>query len=291
MVGVLLDWARRELAATSVADARDAEILLAHFSGMTRAAVLARPERVLDPDPALGFLAAIGRRATGEPVAYLTGTREFYSLPLGVSPAVLVPRPETEILVEASLRFLAGQVPDARSRRADLPKSTVLDLGTGSGAIALALKSQRPDLDVTATDKDRAALDVARDNATALGIEVRFVESDWFSGFSDERFELIVANPPYVPSNDPHFAGPLRHEPRSALDGGADGLDAIREILGQAPTRLAPGAHLLLEHGYDQRAAVADLARVHGFEVVEVIDDLAGLARAIVLRCRRNDRS
>jgi release factor glutamine methyltransferase len=197
--------------------------------------------------------------------------QEFFSLPLRVSPAVLIPRPETEMLVEEALALC----PRGERR-------SVLDLATGSGAIACALKSERPESDVTASDVSSAALAVARANAQRLGLEVRFVESSWLAAFAGERFDLIVCNPPYVASNDRAFAA-LQFEPRLALDGGADGLDALRAVLGSAREHLTRGGSLLLEHGNDQRESLVELARESGWRLVAARPDLAGHARVLVL--------
>lgn len=249
----------------------DAEILLAHACGITRAKVLAHPEVELTSRQRASFDAAIARRATGEPLAYITGVREFHALELAVSRQVLVPRPETELLVETALALLEGR------------HARVVDLGTGSGAIALALKESRPDLDLTAVDRDRAALEVARTNASALGLDVQLVLSNWFQSLAGRRFDLVVCNPPYVPSADAHFAGTLRHEPRPALDGGPDGLDAYRAVLDHAGDHLADGGSIVFEHGYDQRQALATLARERRFRVAGMHEDLAGHPRVLVL--------
>jgi len=271
-IAELAAWAAAELAATSETPKLDAELLLAAATGASRAAVIAHPERSVAAEQAARFEDAVRRRARGEPLAYIVGTREFYSLPLRVSAGVLVPRAATEVLVEEALGRIA---PGARA--------SVLDLGTGSGAVALAIKRERPGLRVTAVDCDPAALAVARENAALLKLELRLLESDWFAGLEGERFDLIVGNPPYIPSADPHFDGPLRFESRRALDGGADGLAALRAILAGAPAHLNAGALLLLEHGYDQREAVIALAVTAGFEVRALRDDLAGQPRAVVL--------
>lgn len=268
----LLALAEAELAAVSETPRLDAELLLAECAGITRAAVIACPERVLDADQTARLEAAVARRQAGEPLAYILGRKEFYSLMLAVTPDVLVPRPETELLVEAAL----GRIAAGRCR--------VLDLGTGSGAIALALKHERPDLAIVAVDASAAALDLARANAATLGLEIDFRLSDWFSSLSGESFDLIVGNPPYVPTEDPHFERGLAHEPRAALDGGADGLDACRAILGDAGRFLARGGQLILEHGHDQRAALVALAAAHGFELAAAIDDLAGTPRVACFR-------
>ncbi|HEX6994223.1 MAG TPA: peptide chain release factor N(5)-glutamine methyltransferase [Gammaproteobacteria bacterium] len=249
----------------------DAELLVAHAVPAARSAVIAFPERLLAADAARRLAALVARRAAGEPLAYLVGRKEFRSLDLVVGPAVLVPRPETEHLVEAALARLDGVASPA-----------VLDLGTGSGAIALAIKAERPDAQVVAVDASAAALDVARANGACLGLDVDWRRSDWFSAVRDLTFDAIVCNPPYVASGDPHLAE-LVHEPRAALDGGPDGLDAIRAVLHDAPARLRHGGVLLVEHGSDQQTDVAGLAAAAGFDVVERGRDLAGRDRYVVL--------
>ncbi|MBN1240971.1 MAG: peptide chain release factor N(5)-glutamine methyltransferase [Gammaproteobacteria bacterium] len=286
----------------------DAELLLAAAAGVPRSAVIAFPERELDAAALKALDALVARRAEGEPLAYLLGSREFFALTLDVGPAVLVPRPETEHLVEEALARLpppaagsrgATRVAQAATRAVarDAARGAadgaslenrrgpaVLDLGTGSGALALAVKQQRPDAAVTGADSSLAALAVARANAAKLGLDVLWVESSWFDALGGRRYDAILCNPPYVRSGDPHFDGPLRFEPRAALDGGPDGLDAIREILAAAPRHLEPRGLLLLEHGYDQQAAVAALASEMGFERLAAGRDLAGRERYVVLR-------
>jgi release factor glutamine methyltransferase len=253
----------------------DAEVLLAASTGVSRSRVAAFPEQEVVAASRHSFERVIRARADGVPVAYLTGYKEFYSLGLEVTPAVLIPRPETELLVEQALRRL----PEGESTR-------VLDLGTGSGAIALALKQERPGARVTAVDVSAAALEVARANARRLELDVEWRRSNWFDALeASERFELIAANPPYVESNDAALAGPLRHEPRRALDGGADGLAALRHIVGAAARHLAPGGWLLVEHGAMQRRALLELAaRTATFAHVEGYADLAGHDRVLALR-------
>jgi release factor glutamine methyltransferase len=208
------------------------------------------------------------RRIAGEPVAYLTGRREFWSLDLELTPDVLVPRPETELVVERALEALSGRASPA-----------VLDLGTGSGAIALAIAHERPDADVTATDTSRAALAVAADNARRLGIgNLRMLEGSWFEPVGGRRFEVVAANPPYVAAGDPALAA-LAHEPLAALVAGADGLEALAAIARAAPAHLQPGGRLVLEHGTRQGAAVRALLEGAGFVDVATRRDLAGHER------------
>jgi release factor glutamine methyltransferase len=266
----LVAWAENRIAAVTDCSRLEAELLLAESAGLGRAALMAHPETEIAREQATRLEAAVERRCQGEPMAYILGRKEFYSLPFKVERGVLVPRPETETLVEAAVE---------RSTR---PGSRVLDLGTGSGAIALTLKHARPDCEVTAVDVDRDALAIAIANGARLGLEVRWLESNWFAALVGEEFDLIVSNPPYVASADPHFESGLAHEPRIALDGGADGLDAYRQILGRAAEFLAPRGVLLFEHGFDQRPALIELARVSGFRLETEINDLAGLPRVAV---------
>ena len=260
------------LAGASETPRLDAELLLATLLGVARSSIIAFPDRLVSPSQASDFRRLLQRRADREPLAYITGRREFYSLELEVSPRVLVPRPETELLVEVLLE---------RLQRDDSPE--VLDLGTGSGALALAVKRERPRAQVWACDVSRAALRVAQRNAVRHGLQVSFVRSDWFAALGPARFDFLLCNPPYVPSADPHFDGPLRFEPRLALDGGPDGLDAIRAILRAAAAKMRPGARLLMEHGHDQHDAVSALALEHNYRVCAARSDLAGRARLIVL--------
>jgi len=274
-LGGLLTHAADLLKATSETPRLDAELLLAFVSGFPRSTVIAFPERCVSAHSQTKYDECVRRRSDGEPLAYITGTKEFYSHCLTVTPAVLVPRPETEILVEALL-----------SRVDTASNVAILDLGTGSGALGLAIKQCRPRAAVSAVDSSPAALDVARANAARLGLDIEFIESNWFDDVGARRFDFIVCNPPYVRSADPHFGGPLRHEPRQALDGGADGLDAIRAILGTAAGFLNPHGSLLLEHGYDQHESVLSLATASGFDVLGSRTDLAGYQRVAVLQGR-----
>lgn len=252
------------LAAAGI-DAREARILLAEVLGASIASVLAHPERALDAAQAERFALLAARRRRGEPIAYLLGRREFYGLALEVSPAVLIPRPETERLVELALERAAR---------------SILDLGTGSGAVALAIKRAQPAARVVAADASEAALAVARRNASALGLAVEFRLGHWFGAVAGEQFDLVVANPPYVAERDPHLVeGDLRFEPRTALASGPDGLDAIREIIAGAPGHVNPGGWLLLEHGQGQEPAVMALLQAAGFVSVATWPDLAGIAR------------
>ena len=243
----------------------DAEALLLHVLGQTRSWLFAHAGDVLDMDVQMAFEALAARRAAGEPVAYLTGRRGFWTLELEVTPATLIPRPETELLVELALERLPR---DAAIR--------VADLGTGSGAIALAIASERPRAQVVATDASADALAVARRNAQRLGIgNVRFVQGDWLAPLAGERFALIVSNPPYIEAADPHLAqGDLRYEPAAALASGADGLDDIRRIVTGAPAHLDAGGWLLFEHGWNQGAACRGLLDATGYVDVFTEQDL-----------------
>ena len=252
-------------AARSRIDPVDAEWLLAHALARPRSWLFAHAQDPVDAEAAARFADLLERRAAGEPVAYLTGTQGFWSLELDVSPATLIPRPETELLVEqALLRILS----DAAVR--------VADLGTGSGAIALALAKERPQAQLVATDASADALAVARGNAQRNGIgNVEFRHGDWLTPLLGERMDVIVSNPPYVADGDPHLAqGDLRFEPPMALSCGVDGLDAIRMIAIAAPAHLRAGGWLLLEHGLNQGPAVRTLLRDAGFYGVKTVRDL-----------------
>ena len=247
----------------------DAQLLLLHALGRpqhNRAWLLAHDDDQVPHAARQPYLDLVRRRAGGEPLAYLTGHKEFFGLDLQVDARVLVPRPDTETLVEWALEVLAG-----------VPQAAVIDLGTGSGAIALALKHSRPDLRVSAVDASAAALQVAQANARSLQLQVEFMQGSWLSGTAG-RFHAIVSNPPYIAERDPHLEA-LVHEPRQALTAGADGLDDIRRIVAQASAHLLPGGWLLLEHGWDQAAAVRDLLRKAGLEAVQSRRDLGGIER------------
>lgn len=272
-LGNLADWAARTLAATSESPRLDAELLLAAAANVSRSAIVAFPERAVEPAAREAFERLVEQRGAHVPVAYLLGQREFFSLMLEVGPDVLVPRPETELIVETALELIAENKPAA-----------VLDLGTGSGAIALAIKHERPRANVTAVDSSTEALTIAKRNAAALEIEVELRESDWVGALEDREFDVIVANPPYVRSDDPALATALRHEPAAALDGGRDGLDAIRSIVASAVRYLTPGGYLLVEHGDEQGDASRKLAEQAGYRDVRTLADLAGRNRVLVAR-------
>jgi release factor glutamine methyltransferase len=235
----------------------------------TDAQLAAHPERVPGERERARFLAWVERRRAGEPVAYLTGEREFYSLAFQVAPAVLIPRPETELLVETALERIAA-----------LPACRVLELGTGSGCVAISIGKSAPRARITATDISPAALEIARANAAAHRVEIEFLQSDWFAALAGRAFDLIVSNPPYVAEGDPHLAqGDLRFEPRAALAAGAAGLDGIEAIVAQAGRHLAPGGTLFFEHGHDQGGCARVLLAAHGYSRVGTLTDLSGSDR------------
>ena len=246
----------------------DAQQLLAHVTGRPRTWLLANDHAALPAEEATAFQNLLQRRAAGEPFAYLVGEREFHGLTLRVTPAVLVPRPDTETLVDWALALLQPSGPLAA-----LPVPQVLDLGTGSGAIALAIKHHCPRAAVQALDASADALAVARDNAARLGLDVQFLQSDWWSAVPPGGLDLAVSNPPYVAQADPHLAD-LVHEPQAALTPGGDGLDALRRLVQDAPAHLRPGGWLLLEHGHDQGAAVRALLQARGFQDVSTRLDI-----------------
>lgn len=265
----------------------EVQCLLQRVLGVARAYLLAHPERVLNAAEEAAYQALFQRRLNGEPVAYLLGEREFFGLDIAVTSATLIPRPETELLVELAIEKLSPPSPPSplplagEGGRQAGRGLRVLDMGTGSGAIALAIARQRPEAAVWACDASVAALDVARGNARRLGVaNVHFVESDWFSALTGQRFDLIVANPPYIAAADPHLAqGDVRFEPLSALASGVDGLDDIRRIIAQAGAHLEKGGWLLLEHGYDQAERVRELLRASAFAAVFSAKDMAGIER------------
>lgn len=264
---VLQDSARR-LAPVSDSPRLDAELLLGYVLGMTRDALYMRPEQRLSEQSQARYRDLVERRASGAPLAYLVGSREFWSMSLLVTPDILIPRPETELLVEAAL-----------ARISESAAWSVADIGTGSGAIALAIARERPACRVYATDSSAAALDIARKNAEHLGLgSVECIQGNWLEPFSGKRLDLVASNPPYVREGDPHLSE-LRHEPRAALVAGPTGLEAIERIIAQARDCLVPGGYLLLEHGYDQAAEVAALLHAHGYREVCSHRDLSGHVR------------
>jgi release factor glutamine methyltransferase len=250
----------------------EAEPLLCSILGCDRVRLIAHAEEAIDSSRARAAHARFARRRAGEPVSHITGWREFYGVALRVTADVLIPRPETEHLVELALERLHLGAP-----------ARVLELGTGCGGIAVALASERPGLGIVATDVSEAALALARRNACDHGAEIDFVLSDWFDALGPEQFDLIVSNPPYVAAGDAHLErGDLRFEPRLALVGGEDGLACIREIAARGRSRLRPGGSLLMEHGYDQGDRCVELLSALGYAEVTDFNDLAGLPRACV---------
>jgi release factor glutamine methyltransferase len=251
-------------------DAADARALLRAVVGTDEAHLAAHPEQVLTDEQRDRFFDWVRRRRAGEPVAYITGEREFWSLSFKVGPAVLIPRPETELLVELALE----RVP------ADAPAS-VLDLGTGCGCVAVAIAKHCPHARVAATDISPAAIALARGNAARQGASIEFIESDWLKALVGRRFDVIVANPPYVAEGDPHLRnGDVRFEPRAALVAGADGLDCIRTIVADAHAHLERGGWFFIEHGYDQAGRCRALLQGRGYRDVISRRDLAGIERA-----------
>jgi len=248
----------------------EAQCLLQAVLQVDRSYLLTHPERSLDEDQQSRYTVLLERRLRGEPIAYLLGYREFYGLNFKVTPATLIPRPETELLVELALQRIS---PDGPFR--------VLDLGTGSGAIALSIAFDRPGIEIVAVDASKDALDVAQENASRLNIfNVQLMQSDWFSDLIGERFDLIVSNPPYIAADDSHLSrGDLRFEPNIALASGKEGLDDIRHIISHAETHLNPGGWLLFEHGHDQAERVIELLNHAGFSCLFSERDLSGIKR------------
>lgn len=266
----LLEQASNRLRPHSDSPRIEAELLLAHCLGKPRSHLIAWPDRQPDTQQSACFEQLLTQRLEGVPIAHLLGEREFWSLKLEVTPATLIPRPETELLVEQALLRIASD--------ADMD---IVDLGTGTGAIALAIATERPRCTITATDSSSAALDVAKKNAARLGLaRIRFRCGDWYAPLADACFDMILSNPPYIQADDPHLdVGDVRFDPRSALVAGADGLDALRQIIAAAPEHLKPGGWLLVEHGYDQGDSVAALCRDTGLDAVTTYRDLAGQPR------------
>lgn len=253
----------------------EARLLLQHVLEVNHAWLITHAQDEIDTKPYAEFNALIQRRMLGEPIAYILGKREFYGLPLTVTPDTLIPRPDTETLVETAL--------------AHIPKiavSSVLDLGTGTGAIAIAIAKHRKNTEVIAVDASKAALRIAQENEKNLNIpNVQFILSDWFNALGKKRFDVVMSNPPYIEQEDIHLnQGDLRFEPRSALASGDDGLDDVRQIIQQAPAHLNPEGWLMLEHGYNQASAVSDLLKQADFKEIECILDTAGIQRVTIGR-------
>ena len=283
----------------------EAQLLLQHVLNVNRAWLIAHENDFLQANNHAAFEALLKRRLNSEPIAYILGYREFYGLKLKVTPYTLIPRADTETLVEAALARVPTQNPNRpslRAKRSNLEtknsdeiasspsssqrQTSVLDLGTGTGAIALAIAKHRPQALVTAVDVSEKALSVAQKNAESLGIaNIHFIHSDWFSALNGQRFDVIVSNPPYIETNDTHLKqGDLRFEPISALASGMDGLDDIREIIDSAALHLNPHGWLLLEHGYNQAETVAKLLMRAGFAEISHVLDLAGIQRVTLGR-------
>jgi release factor glutamine methyltransferase len=252
-------------------DRLDAQWLLAHVLMCPRSWLLAHGDAVLDADQARWLRAHLARRADGEPIAYLLGEQAFHGLTLSVNADVLVPRPDTEVLVDWALELLGGEL-------AGIERPAVVDLGTGSGAIALAVKHGQPRASVIGTDASAAALAVANSNALRLGLDVSFAHGSWWNAVPGQRFHLALANPPYIAAGDPHLPA-LRYEPAAALTPGGDGLDALRRIVERASPHLLPGGWLLLEHGHDQANAVQHLLHAAGLQSVQTRRDLGDTPR------------
>ncbi|HSI25544.1 MAG TPA: peptide chain release factor N(5)-glutamine methyltransferase [Methylotenera sp.] len=253
----------------------EAQLLLKNLLNVNRAWLISHQNDALEANINEAYRVLINRRLNGEPIAYILGAREFYGLNLKVTPATLIPRPDTETLVDAALAKIPLQ-----------KKLNICDLGTGSGAIALAIAKHRPQAFVLALDASQVALDIAIENAQSLGIaNLKFILSDWFNALKNEKFDIIVSNPPYIEADDALLSlGDLRFEPLSALASGQDGLDDIRSIISQAPQHLNPHGWLLLEHGYNQAEKVAALLKQAGFNQISQAQDLAGIER-VTLGC------
>lgn len=279
-IGEILTEAAARLAEVSDTPRLDAEVLLGHVLAQPRSYLFAHPDENLPPDRLDAFDHMLQQRLAGQPVAYLTGEREFWSLLLRVNASTLIPRPETELLVEKALTHIA-----------DDQAVDILELGTGSGAIALALSTERPACQIVATDADSDSLSIARQNAASHGVSnIEFVTGDWFDPLADRKFDLIVSNPPYVRDADPHLGtGDTRFEPRRALAAGPDGLDALRLIVRSAGLHLNSGGWLLLEHGYDQADDVAALLSSAGFDSICCYRDHAGHPRVTEAHRKSNE--
>lgn len=264
-----LDWASGVLNTHSCSSRLDSEILLAHCLGRDRAYLMTWPERELEPQQLDCFRDLVRKRLQPQPVAYLIGSREFYSMMLKTTPDTLVPRPETELLVEKTLEL---------SHEMEQPK--ILELGTGTGAIVLAIKQHCPGCRVTATDISEQALQVARENAESFRLEVDFLLSDWYQAIPPQRYDLIVSNPPYIAAADPYLGqGDLPAEPQQALCSGESGLEALQVIIDGASDYLGKDGWIVLEHGWDQAEPVREMLQSNGFSHVQLIKDFNQLPR------------
>ena len=268
-------WASERFAACSESAGLDAELLLAHCLEKPRSFLYSRPEHKLSESCWQQYQGLIQERLKPTPIAYLLGSREFYSMEFATTPAALVPRPETELLVELALRQIPPQLP-----------WRICDLGTGSGIIAITLKTERPQAGIYATDVDPACLNLARENAWQHKAAIEFIESDWYRQLSaDLEFDLIVSNPPYIAADHPFLnQGDLPAEPAIALTPGVTGLEALQQIISQAHRHLVIGGYLMLEHGYDQQAAVAGLLASHGFSEIHCEYDYNQLPRTSIAK-------
>ncbi len=273
-----LNEAKSRLRSVTDSATLDARLLLEHATGLSHAEIVREHTAELNSEAIQQFDKLVGKRKEGVPIAYLTGRREFWSQSLMVTPATLIPRPETERLVEVALALIPANT-----------SWDIADLGTGCGSIALAIACERPSCQITATDISVDAIEVAQENCQRLKIDnVGFRQGSWFSGLNESFYDLIVSNPPYVRNNDPHLMqGDVRFEPREALSSGVDGLDDLREIIGSARNHLKPGGWLLVEHGFDQARPVTELMCRAGFNACETFEDLSGNDR--VTRGQKKD--
>jgi len=274
-INTAIEWAATCCSRVSDTPKLDAEILLAYCLGKPRSYLYSWPEQLLESKELHRFQALVDQRTLPTPVAYLLGEREFYSLTLKTNPATLIPRPETEVLVETAIGICESE-----------SLTSLLELGTGTGAIAIALKVHRPGMNIVATDISPGCLDLARQNAADNAVTIDWIESDWFSQIETKtKFEIIVSNPPYIPAAHPCLReGDLRAEPLSALSPGETGLEALQQIIVNAAAFLKPGGYLLLEHGFDQQQEVAELMQVNGFSNIECKLDLNRLPRVSLAR-------
>jgi release factor glutamine methyltransferase len=270
MIRTALSAAADRIASVSESARLDAELLLGHVLGWNRAQLCSRDDQPLSDRLAALYESLVSRRCTGEPVAYLLGYREFWKSRFAVAPGVLVPRPETELLVETGIAWLSG-----------IPTPRVLDLGCGSGAIGLSIALERPDAQVTLVDRSPCALRIAEENRAAFAVHARLLHSAWYDELAGERFDLILANPPYIAPDDPHLQTlELSHEPREALMAMEAGFSDLRIIAERAPQHLSAGGFILMEHGHTQAPGVRELLKANGFEKIRTFRDLAGLERA-----------